>query len=29
MNDAQQLADRYAAAWNETGPAARRQAVVS
>jgi hypothetical protein len=29
MNDAQQLADRHIAAWNETGLAARRRAIVS
>jgi hypothetical protein len=27
MNDAQQLADRYVAAWNEADPAARRTAI--
>jgi SnoaL-like domain len=27
MNDAQQLADRYVAAWNATDPATRRDAI--
>jgi SnoaL-like domain len=29
MNEAQQLADRYVAAWNETDPGARRKAIES
>ncbi len=29
MNEAQHLADRYVAAWNETDPAARRSAIES
>lgn len=29
MNDAQSLADRYAAVWNETDPAARRSAIAA
>jgi hypothetical protein len=29
MTEAQQLADRYVAAWNETDPARRREAIES